>query len=196
VTWWLCFLICLCSLVGATAAFIGGIYTHVHGKFAYGRVLKVLATTWLAGNTASDLLIATAMLYHLAQQRARDGRISNHALVSVVRLTVETNIMTTTVSIIGLLVVVLYPEKDWFVCPTSVVGKLYSNTLLVSLNNRISIRDTSVACGGVIRSPAAGPHPSTAHPEATTDVILIDMEKSSRFKSWERGVPLHTLSCS
>ena len=59
--------------------------THVHGKFAYGRVLKVLATvgspseprftpltqrpyplqTWLAGNTASDLLIAVAMLYHV-----------------------------------------------------------------------------------------------------------------------------------
>lgn len=110
--------------------------THTHGKFARGRVLKVLATvrspskprsttfnelalplqTWLAGNTASDLLIAAAMLYHvdrlrfalgirpmliaftqilqLAQRRARDGRLSNHALVSVVRLTVETNIMT------------------------------------------------------------------------------------------------------
>ena len=59
--------------------------THTHGKFAHGQVLKVLATvrspsnlrfttfnemalplqTWLAGNTASDLLIAAAMLYHV-----------------------------------------------------------------------------------------------------------------------------------
>ena len=30
----------------------------------------------------------------LIQRRARDGRISNHALVSAVRLTIETNIMT------------------------------------------------------------------------------------------------------
>jgi len=176
--WWLCVLISLCSVVGATAAFMGGIYTHTHGKFAHGQVLKVLATTWLAGNTASDLLIAAAMLYHLVQRRARDGRISNHALVSVVRVTIETNIMTTTVSIIGLLVVVLFPEKDWFVCPTYVVGKLYSNTLLVSLNNRIMIRDTSVACGGVVRSPA-GTYPSLARSEPTTDIMLMDMEKSS-----------------
>ena len=33
-------------------------------------------------------------ILQLVQRRARDGRISNHALVSVVRLTVETNIMT------------------------------------------------------------------------------------------------------
>jgi hypothetical protein len=52
----------------------------------------------------------------------------------------------------------------------------YSNTLLVSLNNRISIRETSVACGGVVRSPV-GSVPSTARSEATTDVVLLEMEK-------------------
>ena len=109
---------------------------HIHGKFAQGRVLKILAMvrppsdqemhsshefavslqTWLIGNTVSDLLIAGAMLYHvnpfrfteiaslyadhltpipqLIQRRARDGRLSTHALVSIVRLTIETNIMT------------------------------------------------------------------------------------------------------
>jgi len=177
-TWWLCILICLCSLVDATAAFMGGTYAHIHGKFAKGRVLKILAMTWLIGNTVSDLLIAAAMVYHLLQRRAKEGRFSTHALVSIVRLTVETNIMTTTVSIVSLLMVVLYPEKDWYVCPTSVLGKLYSNTLLVSLNNRISIRDTSTACGGVVRSPV-GSNPGTARSEATTDIVLMDMEKSS-----------------
>ena len=33
-------------------------------------------------------------ILQLVQRRARDGRISNHALVSAVRLTIETNIMT------------------------------------------------------------------------------------------------------
>ena len=54
----------------------------------------------------------------------------------------------------------------------------YSNTLLVSLNNRISIRDTSTACGGVVRSPV-GSFPGTARSEVTTDIVLVDMEKSS-----------------
>ena len=52
----------------------------------------------------------------------------------------------------------------------------YSNTLFVFLNNRISIRDASVACGGVVRSPA-GTYPSTGRSEATTDIVLVDMEK-------------------
>jgi len=172
-------LICLFSIVDATAAFIGGTYTHVHGKFASGRVLKVLAMTWLIGNTVSDLLIAAAMLYHLAKRKARDGHFSSHALVSIVRLTIETNMLTTAVGIVSLLMVVIYPEKNWFVCPTSVLGKLYSNTLLVSLNNRISIRDTSVAHRGAVRSPAGMcPTSSTARSEATTDIVLMDIDKS------------------
>jgi len=83
---------------------------HTSHEFA------VSLQTWLIGNTVSDLLIAAAMLYHvnpfrfaeitspyadyltpipqLIQRRARDGRLSTHALVSIVRLTIETNIMT------------------------------------------------------------------------------------------------------
>jgi hypothetical protein len=59
-----------------------------------------------------------------------------------------------------------------------IVFDRYSNTLLVSLNNRITIRDTSVACGGVVRSPAVT-YPSLARSEPTTDIMLMDMEKSS-----------------
>jgi hypothetical protein len=86
----------------------------------------------------------------------------------------------------------------------------YSNTLFVSLNNRISIRDASVACGGVVRSPA-GTFPGTGHSEATTDIVLMDMEKEKhenalkvralgetesqdRVISESRITPLHVLS--
>ncbi|KAN0106929.1 hypothetical protein V8E52_010673 [Russula decolorans] len=113
---WLCIIICLFSTVDAAAAFIGGTYTYVTRKFANGRILKILALTWLGGNTISDLLIASAMLYHLTRMRGR-GNFSTHALLSIVRLTVETNVATTTVSIVGLLMVALYPNKNWFVCP-------------------------------------------------------------------------------
>jgi len=173
---WLCILICLFSVVGTAAAFMGGIYARVHGQVAHGRTLKVLAVTWLVGNTASDVLIAAAMLYYLVKHRAKDGPMGNYALVRIVRLTVETNILTTTVSIVSLLMVLLYPDKSYFVCPTSILGKLYSNTLLVSLNNRISIRSASVARGGLVRS-AAGLFPDSTRSEATTDIVLVEVEK-------------------
>ena len=48
----------------------------------------------------------------------------------------------------------------------------------MSLNNRISIRDASVACGGVVRSPT-GSFPRTDRSETTTDIVFVEMEKSS-----------------
>jgi len=46
----------------------------------------------------------------------------------------------------------------------------------VSLNNRISIRDASVVRGAVVQFPS-GTCPSTSRSEATTDIVLMDMEK-------------------
>ncbi|KAH8992984.1 hypothetical protein EDB92DRAFT_2065361 [Lactarius akahatsu] len=150
-SWFLCLLICLLSIVAAGAAFYGGIYTHVRKKFASGRMLKVLALTWVSGNASADILIAGSLLVYLGRRRREGcGQFSEHALSKVVRLIIETNVLTTTVGIVTLLTVAVFPDKPWFTCPTAVLGKLYSNTLLVSLNNRISIREGR---GAVVRSP-------------------------------------------
>ena len=45
----------------------------------------------------------------------------------------------------------------------------------MSLNNRISIRSASVARGGLVRS--AGLFPDFTRSEATTDIVLVDVEK-------------------
>jgi len=178
-SWWLCVFIFLCSTVSAIAAFWGGIYTHVRGKFATGRILKMLALTWLTGNTISDLLIAAAMVFYLTKRRVREEYSSSHALVSIVRLTVETNVITTTVSVASLLIVSLYPDKNWFFCPTAILGKIYSNTLLVSLNNRIAIREKSGTYSGErnVQCPAAS-FPTNTYGSATTEMSLTDMQKA------------------
>jgi len=123
--------------------------------FAHGRTLKVLALTWLIGNTVADLLITAAMLYHCTKRRnVGDRYFSNHALSRIVRLTIETNVLTSIVGVIALLMVSIFPDKNWFTCPTAIIGKLYSNTLLVSLNNRIALREVQSARGVVRRSRA------------------------------------------
>ncbi|KAI0270127.1 hypothetical protein BGY98DRAFT_277085 [Russula aff. rugulosa BPL654] len=117
------------------------------------------------------------MLFHLCKLKTREGGLSSHALVSIVRLTVETNVATTTVSIVALLIVALYPDKNWFTCPTYVLGKLYSNTLLVSLNNRISIRDTYNARGAI----EVGACPSSSGRSDTTgDFLVLESEKQQK----------------
>lgn len=173
--WWLSVLICAVSTVDASAAFAGGIIAHTRGHFASGRWLRIFGMTWLIGNSVSDTLIASAMLYHLVRLKKRDGHFSSHALISIVRLTVETNILTTSISIVAMFMAILYSDKNWYTCPTAILGKLYSNTLLVSLNNRISIRDT-MSSRGAIRSPA-GTFPGSGRSGGTTDIVLMDLEK-------------------
>jgi hypothetical protein len=51
----------------------------------------------------------------------------------------------------------------------------YSNTLFVSLNNRISIRDTFDARGGVVDCQLAT-LPGSARSEPIADVILVETE--------------------
>jgi hypothetical protein len=55
----------------------------------------------------------------------------------------------------------------------------YSNTLLVSLNNRISIRDTYGARGGVVDcQDAAGPSiGNNSRLEFTTETMIAETEK-------------------
>jgi hypothetical protein len=55
----------------------------------------------------------------------------------------------------------------------------YSNTLLVSLNNRISIRDTFGARRGAVDCQVAT-LPGSARSEATTDVMLVETEKQQK----------------
>src|SRR5712672_1451833 len=63
---------------------------------------------------------------------------------------------------------------------TTSVFDRYSNTLLVSLNNRISLRDRSVSSSGrrIDRSPPES-FPTNTPSEATMEIPLTDMHKAS-----------------
>ncbi|KAH9176079.1 hypothetical protein EDB89DRAFT_1941705 [Lactarius sanguifluus] len=112
----ICLFICLCSAVAAVAAFSTGVYSHVLNKFSSNQTLKILTLRriWLSGNSASDLLIVGSMLFHLGRRRREgDGYFSDHAISRVVRLTVETNVLTGKLT-----------DKPWFTCPIAILGKL------------------------------------------------------------------------
>ncbi|KAI0263185.1 hypothetical protein BC834DRAFT_957853 [Gloeopeniophorella convolvens] len=169
--WRLCAVICLFSIVGGGGALTGGIETAVRSRFAAGRVLKIAAMIWLIGNAVCDFLIATSMVYYLTQRTISENLLSDHAMAKVIRLVIETNVLTTIVGIAAVVVVTAFPS--WFGFPTAVLGKLYSNTLLVSFNNRISIRDISSSSGAVIIG-SRGFGPNSISPRAE-GIVLNDM---------------------
>ncbi|KAI0289819.1 hypothetical protein BC826DRAFT_586296 [Russula brevipes] len=69
------------------------------------------------------------------------GQFSNYVLLRVVRLTVETNTLTAAVAIASFVLYVAFPNDIYYTFTAGIIGKLYSNTLLLSLNNRIYFRD-------------------------------------------------------
>ncbi|KAH8977549.1 hypothetical protein EDB86DRAFT_1115700 [Lactarius hatsudake] len=112
-SWWLCLLISLCSTVATSSEISGGIYSHVSKGFIRGRALKIFSLIWLIGSVLADGLIAISMLYHLEKRRTDGGGFfSNHAMSRIVRLTVETNLLTTAVTIIALVLVVVKPVRN------------------------------------------------------------------------------------
>ncbi|KAH9001846.1 hypothetical protein EDB86DRAFT_3074616 [Lactarius hatsudake] len=137
----------------------------------------LISLIWLIGSVLADGLIAISMLYHLEKRRTDGGGFfSNHAMSRIVRLTVETNLLTTAVTIIALVLVVVKPDKDWYTCPTAIMGKLYSNALLASLNNRIAIREGPER-RAAIRSPSESATLSSAtRSKGTSDFIHFQLE--------------------
>jgi len=152
--WWLCIVISFFSLAQAAGAFWAGFKDL--STLKSGGVIKPSIYLWFGSSVLTDVLIAVAMVYLLIQRRDNKNQFSSYVLPRVVRLIVETNVLTTTVAIVTFTLFVAFPNKYYFLVPDTVIGKLYSNTLLVTLNNRIYFRDhpyPGVSCDSVYLGP-------------------------------------------
>ncbi|KAF8256859.1 hypothetical protein EI94DRAFT_1762375 [Lactarius quietus] len=153
--WRVCLMVSWFSTVSAISEVVGSIYFQADPKAIVDifsdeivaemggtRQLWIFALTWLAGSVLTDGLITLSMLYLLKKRRTEGtSSFSKNAVSKIVRLTVETNLLTTTVTIVALLLTAIRPDTNWCHCPIAIMGKLYANALLVSLNNRVAIRD-------------------------------------------------------
>ncbi|KAI9435796.1 hypothetical protein H4582DRAFT_621979 [Lactarius indigo] len=93
-SWSLCLIICLCSMVAAVAGFYRGVHAYLD------RVVSVPLLIWMSGNALADILVACSILFYLGRRRKeRDGHFSDHVLSRIIRLTIETNVLTSTVGI-------------------------------------------------------------------------------------------------
>ncbi|PPQ96541.1 hypothetical protein CVT26_006390 [Gymnopilus dilepis] len=100
---------------------------------------------WLIADVVCDILIATTLLWLLYKSRKEGSMYGSQVLAKLVRLVVETNTLTASMALVSFICYVTLPNSPLFVCTTLIMGKLYSNTLLATVNNRILLRkmDTS-----------------------------------------------------
>ncbi|KAN0107048.1 hypothetical protein V8E52_010556 [Russula decolorans] len=170
--WWLCIVVVVLSIAQATGALWGGLKSAALGKYA---VIKPSLYLWLITSAVVDILIAVTMTFLLRQRCDNENGYSRYVLPRIVRLTIETNTLTATVAIVSFALFIGFPNDIYYACPTVAIGKMYSNTLLVTLNNRIYFRDHPSP-----RGPSPGTsgrsshHPPQVRPPgiATTNGII------------------------
>jgi len=160
---WICLLIAVLAIVQAIGAAWGGIKSATLGTYS---VVKPGQYLWLITSALADILIALVMTFQLRKMSAHDGRYSNHVVPRVVRLTIETNTLTAGVALLSFVLYVAFPNEIYYTCPTGVIGKLYSNTLFVTFNNRIYFRD-HLSPGGLVSQAEAIPVQTQPLPSAT-----------------------------
>ncbi|KAH9171429.1 hypothetical protein EDB89DRAFT_2243421 [Lactarius sanguifluus] len=130
---WICWIIAVAAVTQAVAATWLGIASLMVEKYAVSRTAVYL---WSISSAIADILIAVAMTLLL---RRASGKFSSFVLIRVIRLTVETNTLTGT----------YFSEQATPTISNTTHTRLlsvdkcvrYSNTLLVSLNNRIYFRE-------------------------------------------------------
>ncbi|KAH9041349.1 hypothetical protein EDB85DRAFT_1474066 [Lactarius pseudohatsudake] len=132
---WFCWIIAVCAVTQAVATTWLGVTSLKVGKYA---VSKAAVYVWSIPSALADILIAVAMTLML---RRASSNFSSIVIIRVVRLTIETNALTAALAITALVLYAAFPNQLYYVYITEIIGKLYSNTLLVSLNNRIYFRE-------------------------------------------------------
>ncbi|KAJ3774151.1 hypothetical protein FB446DRAFT_490747 [Lentinula raphanica] len=88
----------------------------------------------------SDVLIAVSLCVLLHESRTGWGK-TNTLITTLIVYAVNRCLLTSAVAITEVIVFILHPTSLWFLAIDFVIGKLYANSLLASLNSRHYLRE-------------------------------------------------------
>ncbi|PPQ84246.1 hypothetical protein CVT26_012354 [Gymnopilus dilepis] len=153
---------------------------------------------WNGFGAICDITIALSMPYFL--MRHGTGTPATHAkIVRVVRLIIETGGLTAIFAILHLCL--YFANNQSFIVPGLSVSKLYANTMLVILNNRMRIVDGRTHNPNDSDPGIESPRRLFAHPESrrsTSTVVIKNGRLVFRLndleKTMSRNAPSHTES--
>ncbi|KAF9443987.1 hypothetical protein P691DRAFT_808039 [Macrolepiota fuliginosa MF-IS2] len=129
------------------ARFIGSIYLAYKAFISYsltryGRENKWLVAALLTVGAAIDLIIATSMIYFLSRQRGHLLNRSTRVIDRLIIWTVRSGLMTSLTALTMLIVFRIAPRTSYWSAIYICLGKLYSNTIISTLNGRQQLRNS------------------------------------------------------
>jgi len=101
---------------------------------------KSLITTgiWNGGSALCDVIIAVCMTVYLS--RRNTGMKQTQLLVrKITRLTIETGSLTAVIALLNFILALLPDHPTYYMATAGILGKLYSNSMLVVFNSRMKL---------------------------------------------------------
>ncbi|KAL1682349.1 hypothetical protein EV122DRAFT_259627 [Schizophyllum commune] len=102
--------------------------------FAQFQKFKVVVIIWLAASSLSDILITGSLVNHLRSHKTGFRTTDTH-VDRIIRLTVQTGLITSLWALADMLLYLLDPA-GWHLMLNFALSKLYTNSLMSSLNSR------------------------------------------------------------
>ncbi|KAJ7124008.1 hypothetical protein C8R43DRAFT_1031545 [Mycena crocata] len=131
--------IVLLSLMQALAGIISDARFAVTTQVSELAHLVIGVKVWLIGAAACDVLITITMLIILTEYKKRNPwRRTDTLITKLIYNTLETGAVTSVVALFDVVLFITFPANNLHQTPSFMLGKLYANVLLVTLNSRAS----------------------------------------------------------
>ncbi|KAI0790513.1 hypothetical protein C8Q75DRAFT_806418 [Abortiporus biennis] len=170
----------LALLQGCSALANGIKLKHAASISSSPGAIRASSVVWLVANTLSNVMIALSMTVLLLKKRPHSRKLESESTLNrLVMFVMETGLVTAVVAVVQLILYVAAPNTLLFECPSIILAKLYSNSLLAGLNNRMTmIRQT-----GSITKNSEKPSTTTNAVFGTRSVAFTDVQFPSHGSS-------------
>ncbi|KAG8901031.1 hypothetical protein FRC00_009490 [Tulasnella sp. 408] len=142
--WWLAGFISCAALAQGISACVTGIWFAILNDITKIALLDASAGVWLAGSAITDLFITVSLVWVLHKKTQGDLSSNTEDIISrLIRMTVQTGAVTTFAATAELIMYLKTPENNLHMIPGLALSKLYTNTLMATLNARSETFSTS-----------------------------------------------------
>jgi len=135
-SWVMASIICFfatCSFIGSLA---GTIAASLFPEYEQLQDFKPAIITWLTSSAAADVLITVSLVWSLYKRRSNVSKKTNAVVDRIIRLTVQTGLITAISAIVDVVTFTTVTHSTMNFVFDFALGKLYTNSLLSTLNAR------------------------------------------------------------
>ncbi|TFK32451.1 hypothetical protein BDQ12DRAFT_692455 [Crucibulum laeve] len=140
---------------------------------------KWLITSLLAGGAVIDVTIAASMLYYLIKKRLHALNRVNRVIDRLAAITIRTGLVTSIAAVVLLISFLMMPQNMVWLAIYTILARLYSNTLLSSLNARHRLRNDITNSSVEVYSKGKTIRRDTMDPTSRHGAISIEMKTTT-----------------